>query len=124
MPFAYDNADAPFYSEAELGILPAQNWSTNGADTLSLWVRGDPANGTGDLYVTVQDSAGKTATATDATLVTAADWTQWKIPLSSLTGVNVKAVKKLILGVDSRNRVTKGAGMLFIDDIGFGRPAQ
>jgi hypothetical protein len=42
-----------------------------------------PANSPADLYVVVEDSAGKSATATDPTLVTAAAWTQWKIPLSS-----------------------------------------
>jgi hypothetical protein len=83
-----------------------------------------PANAPADLYVTVQDSAGKKATATHPTAVTTAAWTQWKIPLSSLTGVNLQAIKKLVIGVDSRTRPTKGAGMVFIDDIGFGKPAQ
>jgi hypothetical protein len=44
--------------------------------------------------------------------------------LSSLTGVNLKAVKKLAIGVDSRTSPTKGGGMVYIDDIGFGHPAQ
>jgi regulation of enolase protein 1 (concanavalin A-like superfamily) len=83
-----------------------------------------PANDPADLYVTVQDSAGKKATATNPTAVTTGAWTQWQIPLSSLTGVNLKAVKKLAIGVDSRNGPTKGAGIIFIDDIGFGHPAQ
>jgi hypothetical protein len=82
-----------------------------------------PANAAADLYVTVTDSAGKKATATNATAVTTAAWTQWQIPLSSFTGVNLKAIKKLVIGVDSRTRPTKGAGMVFIDDIGFGKPA-
>jgi hypothetical protein len=83
-----------------------------------------PANDPADLYVTVQDSAGKKATATNPTAVNSAAWTQWQVPLSSLTGVNLKAVKKLIIGVDSRTNPTKGAGMIYIDDIGFGHPAQ
>jgi hypothetical protein len=44
--------------------------------------------------------------------------------LSSFTGVNLKAIKKLVIGVDSRTRPTKGGGMVYIDDIGFGRPRQ
>ena len=43
------------------------------------------------LYVTVQDSAGKTATAINPTAVVSAEWTQWKIPLSSFAGVNRQA---------------------------------
>ena len=67
------------------------------------------ANDAADLYVTVQDSAGKTATATNPTAVTSAAWTQWKIPLSSFTGVNLSKVKKLSIGVGNRTSPTKGA---------------
>ncbi len=81
-----------------------------------------PANSPGDFYVTVQDSAGKTATVTNPTMVTSAVWTQWKIPLSSFTGVNTSKVKKLSLGVGNRASPTQGgAGKLYIDDISFGR---
>ncbi|MHC4518403.1 MAG: LamG domain-containing protein, partial [Planctomycetota bacterium] len=39
MPLEYNNADAPFYSEAELDLGSA-NWTANGADTLRLFVSG------------------------------------------------------------------------------------
>jgi hypothetical protein len=55
MPFSFNNEESPFYSEAEREFATAQNWTLNGADTLSLWTQDAPAN----LYVTVQDSAGK-----------------------------------------------------------------
>jgi regulation of enolase protein 1 (concanavalin A-like superfamily) len=84
-----------------------------------------PANGPGDFYIAVQDSAGKTATATNPTLVTTATWTQWTIPLSSLSGVNLSKVKKLTVGVGDRaSPKAGGAGKLYIDDIGFGKPLQ
>jgi hypothetical protein len=80
-----------------------------------------PANSPADLYVVVEDSAGKTATATDPTLVTAGAWTQWKVPLSSLTGVNLSRVKKLSIGAGNRaGPKAGGAGTLYFDDIGFG----
>jgi hypothetical protein len=83
----------------------------------------EPANSPADLYVTVQDSANKTATVTNSTIVTTTDWTQWKIPLSSFTGVNLSKVKKLFLGVGNRANPTQGGtGLLYIDDIGFGHP--
>ena len=82
-----------------------------------------PANSPTSVYVTVQDSTNKTATATNATAATSAEWTQWKIPFSSLTGVNLKSVKKLYLGAGSKsNPVQGGGGILYIDDIAFGRP--
>jgi hypothetical protein len=75
-------------------------------------------NGAASLYVTVEDSAGKSATASDPALANAAAWTEWKIPLSSLTGVNLAKVKKLYVGVgDKKNPAADGAGRIYIDDI-------
>jgi hypothetical protein len=59
------------------------------------------SNGAAPLYVTVEDKAGKskTATSADASATTASDWAEWRIPLSDLVGVNLAAVKKLTVGV-------------------------
>ncbi len=85
MPFLYDNESSPFYSEAEREFATAQNWTVSGADSLRLWVRDAPA----DLYVTVQDSAGQSATAANPPAATAGQWTRWVIPFSDLAGVNM-----------------------------------
>ena len=70
------------------------------------------------LYVTVEDSAGKKATATNADVVGAAAWTEFKIPLSSLAGVNLSKVKRLYLGVGDRNAPqADGNGLIYVDDI-------
>jgi len=75
-------------------------------------------NGKANLYVAVEDSAGKVATASDPALANTAAWTEWKIPLSSLTGVNLAKVKKLYIGVgDKANPAADGTGRIFIDDI-------
>jgi hypothetical protein len=75
-------------------------------------------NGAGNLYVVVEDSAGKTATATNATAVNSATWTNWKIPLSSFTGVSMSKVKKLYIGVGDRKATAAGgSGRIYIDDI-------
>jgi regulation of enolase protein 1 (concanavalin A-like superfamily) len=42
MPMDFNNTKTPFYSEAEQTFSPLQNWTTNGVDTLSLWVHGNP----------------------------------------------------------------------------------
>ena len=52
MPFEYNNVKTPFYSEAARTFDTPQNWTANGADTLSLYFRGraagfaDNGNGT------------------------------------------------------------------------------
>jgi regulation of enolase protein 1 (concanavalin A-like superfamily) len=83
------------------------------------------SNGIAPLYLTVEDKAGKKKTVVnpDAAAVTKGVWTEWKIPLSDLASVNLAAVKKLTIGVgDSANPKPGAAGMLYIDDIQFGRP--
>ncbi len=83
-----------------------------------------PGNGTDDLYVVVQDSSNKSAVVTnpDPAAVNANAWTEWRIPLSDLTGVNLSRVQTIYIGVGDRdNPQPDGAGRLFIDDIRVGR---
>ncbi len=125
MPLDFNNIKAPYYSEAEREFSPLQNWTTNGVDTLVLYVRGVATNAAGRLYVVVEDSAGKTAEAAnpDTSITKTATWTPWPIPLSSLTGVNLAKIKKMYIGVgDRRNPVAGGFGRLYIDDIRVTKP--
>ncbi len=77
----------------------------------------------------VTDNAGKSKLSVnpDPAAANAATWTQWKIPLSDLTAAGVKTskVQKITIGVgDKTNPKAGGAGTVFIDDIGYGHPAQ
>jgi hypothetical protein len=77
--------------------------------------------------VAVEDSAGhvKSVAHPDPAAVQTTDWQKWMIPLSSFQGVNPAAVKKLTIGVGDRNNPTAGGtGVIYIDDVGFGHPAQ
>jgi regulation of enolase protein 1 (concanavalin A-like superfamily) len=106
------------FSGAAVSSGPVGSWQVTA-------IGDDPqsANSPGDLYVTVQDSANKTATAVHPTAVTMAEWTEWKIPLSDFAGVNMTKVKRLYIGVGDRaNPTADGTGRTFIDDIAFGRP--
>jgi hypothetical protein len=83
---------------------------------------GLPRNSPQDLYVTVEDASNKKATATNPAIVTAGSWTEWRIPLSSFSGVNMTKVKKLYIGVGSKtNPQPGGAGRIYVDDIRVGR---
>jgi hypothetical protein len=122
MPLYYDNAAAPYYSEAERTWKTAQNWTVNGVADLTLYVRGEPDNVSAPLYVAVEDSAGhvKIVTHANADILTARTWAEWKIPLSDFAnaGVTLSAVKKMYIGVGSRTASTEGgAGVVYIDDI-------
>jgi hypothetical protein len=84
----------------------------------------NPANDPDQLYLVVQDSAGKSKTIVhpNAKATCVANWTQWLIPLKDITGVNMAAVKKMTIGVGSKSSPkASGGGMLYIDDIEYGR---
>jgi hypothetical protein len=52
-------------------------------------------------------------------------WTRWEIPLSDFTaaGVNLAAVKKIVIGLGDRSSAKAGgAGALYLDDIYVGGP--
>jgi regulation of enolase protein 1 (concanavalin A-like superfamily) len=77
------------------------------------------------LYVALQDTAGNSAVVNhpDPAATTIDVYTQWTIPLTDFTGVNLKAIKKMSIGVGSRGSVQPGsAGDLYIDDIGLKLP--
>ena len=125
MPLEYANGAAPFYSEAERD-LGNMNLNTNGADSLRLFVAGQADNTPESLYVAVEDANGKVAAVThpDAGITTGTEWTEWVIPFSDLAGVNLGRIATIYVGVGDRdNPAAGGAGLIFVDDIGYGRPA-
>jgi hypothetical protein len=113
------------HSSAATTIAEYAGAATTGGVTGSwkeAWIGDDPdrTNGAAALYAVVEDSAGKSVVVThpDPAAVNLAAWTQWKIPLSSLTGVNLAKVKKLYLGVGNRHApAADGFGRVYIDDI-------
>jgi hypothetical protein len=125
MPLDYAIVNSPWYSEAERQWATPQDWTAEGAATLHLFLRGNATNGSGTLYVAVEDSSGKVAVAANANpnIVRVGVWTQWEIPLSSFTGVNLAKVKKLYVGVgDRKTPAAGGSGRIYVDDIRVTRP--
>ena len=125
MPLDYDNGAAPFYSEAEYTFAASQDWTTNGVDTLLLFVHGQATNGVGPVYVTIQDASNRTTRIVhpNAALATVGQWTEWRIPLSEFAGVNLARVETIYIGVGDRDNPTpNGSGILYIDDIQVLRP--
>jgi len=125
MPLEYANAAAPFYSEADRTWASAQNWTVGGANSLRLYFQGLAENAPETLYVAVEDSAGHTAVVThpDPDAALAATWQPWTIPFGALTdaGVNLAAVETIYVGLGDRaNPTAGGAGIIYVDDIGFG----
>lgn len=84
-----------------------------------------PGNSQDALYVTLEDSTGKTRTLVhpDPAAVLTTTWTEWPIPLSDITGISLSKVKKVYVGVGSRSGpITNSTGRIYIDDIRLLRP--
>jgi hypothetical protein len=78
------------------------------------------------IYLTVEDNSGKSKTVMNPDSVATArmGWQPWTIPLSDLTsaGVKMTAVKSIVIGVGNKTSPTAGGtGVIYIDDIGYGR---
>ncbi len=72
------------------------------------------------MYVAVANSTGTPAVVYhDDPVATQIDtWTEWNIPLTDFTGVNLRAIKKLSIGVgDKNNPQAGGSGVMYFDDI-------
>lgn len=87
-----------------------------------------PAGNTPEsVYVAFEDAGGSVAVVThpDAALSARSGWTEWVVPYTELSGINLSNVQTMYIGVGNRNNPASGGkGTVFIDDIGYGRPAS
>jgi hypothetical protein len=118
MPFSYDNAAPPYYSEVYRTWDAPQDWAIY--DALTLYFHGRTDNEGDSLYVALVDRDGRTAVVVhpDPGIVGINKWTRWTIPFSDFTSVNAVAIKSLCIGVGNRdNPQPGGIGQICIDDI-------
>jgi len=112
-PIFYDNNLK--FSEAELPLSPAQDWTEHGVTTLVLYFHGDPSNSVEQMYVKVNGS--KVVYDGDPFDITKPIWKQWSIDLA-LFGVDLQSVTKLSIGFgDEANITAGGPGVVLIDEI-------
>jgi hypothetical protein len=125
MPLGYDNSGAggkARYSETFREWASPQDWTRYNIKALTLYFYGAAANSAEQLYVALEDNAGrvKVMNYADPAAVQKTAWQEWNIALSefSAAGVNVKAVKKMYIGLGNRASPTAGGtGTIYIDDI-------
>ncbi len=115
MPFAYSNTGGAAYSEAELTLTPAQDWTVSGVKTLTVYFHGTVGN-TGQLYLKVNGS--KVTYDGDAANLARTWWHLWNVDLASV-GTNLQNVTTLSIGIDGNG----ASGTLYFDDIGLYRVA-
>jgi len=115
MPFFYDNSGTARYSEAELTLSPAEDWTEHGITVLSLQFCGDPNNTADKMYVKLNGS--KVEYDGDAADIATLLWKQWTIDVASF-GTNLQNVTKLSIGFGDETSMTPGgSGKVLFDDI-------
>jgi len=118
MPLLYDNTEAAYSATTRQWAGP-QDWTRNGFDTLKIYIMGKTDNVADEMYITIEDEAGNSATMTqtDTSFMTAEAYSEWFIPIREFAGVDVTKVVKFTVGVGNRVTASGATGMLFIDDI-------
>ena len=109
MPFFYSNTGGAAYSEAELPLSPAQNWTEAQVKTLAVHFHGAEGN-TGQLYVKINGT--KVPYDGQASNLALTGWQAWNIDLAS-SGASLQNVTKLAVGIDGNG----ASGTLLFDDI-------
>ncbi len=118
--------DAAITTGVEFSNVAATGNVTGAWQIAEIGMTQPTGNSVEPLYVTLKDSSGKSKTvlSPDAFASARTGWQQWLIPLSefSAAGVKTNAVKSLVIGVGNRTAPTAGGtGIIYIDDVGFGR---
>ncbi|MDI6450466.1 LamG-like jellyroll fold domain-containing protein [Anaerobaca lacustris] len=117
------------HAAGELRTYEFDNISTTGNVTgewrvADVGVEQGEGNAPAPLYVVLEDATGKVAVVSHPDLVIRGGWNEWAIPLSDFAGINTSRVRTMYIGVGSRTSPTAGGtGVVYIDDIAFGKPA-
>ena len=132
MPMLYDNNKQGFsmYSEVEMTLSEARNWTDEGVNELSLWFNGGSSNSAEPLYVAVANLTGEPVVVAhnDPAASLIGVWTEWIIPLQTFAdqGIDLTDVDRIIIGVGTRGNLTTpgGTGKMFFDDVLLSRSIQ
>jgi len=117
--------DGAISTAAEFSSIATSGNVTGNWQTAEIGVAQPEGNAADAMYVRLEDSAGKSATVAnaDAAITVRPTWQEWKIPYSDLSGVNLGRIEKMVIGVGSATSPkAAGAGTVYVDDIGFGKP--
>ncbi len=124
---AVTSHDAAISTVAEISSISTTGTVTGAWQVAGIGATQPEGNTPEPLYVTVEDSAGKTATVRhpDAAVTARPEWHAWQIPRDDFGGVNLARVETMSIGVGNPdNPAAGGTGLIYIDDILFGHPSQ
>ncbi|HPC95505.1 MAG TPA: discoidin domain-containing protein [Sedimentisphaerales bacterium] len=119
--------DGAIVTAAEFSNLSTTGNVTGAWQTAEIGVAQPQGNSAESIYVALEDTTGKTKVVANpnASATASPGWTEWRIPFNDFTGVNLGRIQTMYIGVGNRTSPTAGGtGRIFIDDIGYGHPAD
>ncbi|MDI9430929.1 MAG: hypothetical protein QM570_04330 [Planctomycetota bacterium] len=111
---------------AEFSNLSTTGEVTGPWQTAAIGVAQPVGNSAEPMYVRLEDATGKSATivSADEAITARPTWQAWEISYGDLAGLDLSRIQKMAIGVGSKTSpIAGGTGTVYIDDIGFGRPA-
>ena len=116
---SHNAANSTVAEFTDISSSASGNWAVESIGTSDL------VNSAEQIYVKVTDSSNhsKTIVHDNPAATQTAQWTQWNIPLSELTGVNLSEVEELAIGVGDGSSDGE-AGRIYIDELRLTRSAD
>jgi hypothetical protein len=109
---AYVQAQATFSGITLAGTITGATWTHQ-----DIGIR---SNGPERMFVAIQGTTGPQAIVynTDPQAATRNTWTEWNIPLTAFTGINLSNVDRISIGFGTKGNTSPGgSGLMYFDDI-------
>jgi hypothetical protein len=109
---AYVQAQATFSNITLAGTITGATWTDQ-----DIGIRSNQAE---RMFVAIQGTTGPQAIVyhTDPQAVLRNTWTEWNIPLTAFTGINLSNVDRISIGFGTRGNTSPGgSGLVYFDDI-------
>ncbi|MFC1603834.1 hypothetical protein ACFL5F_02295 [Planctomycetota bacterium] len=132
MPVLYDNNKQGYamYSEVEMTLSEARDWTDEGVGTLTIWFRGILNNDAERMYVALSNQTGVPVVVyhDDPAATQIGAWTEWVILLQSFAdqGIDLTDINKIAFGIGTQGNMTTpgGSGKMLFDDIRLYRSSE
>jgi regulation of enolase protein 1 (concanavalin A-like superfamily) len=123
---ALTSHEAATSTAAEFSNVAMTGSVTGAWQTAEIGATQPVGNSAEPMYVRIEDSTGKSVMVVnpDEAITLHSTWQEWAISYADLAGVNLSRIQKMVIGVGSKTSPKAGGtGTVYIDDVGFGRPA-
>jgi hypothetical protein len=122
MKLIYNNAVAPYYSEASSGNIWQKDFTAFNLKALDVWYYGNAANTAEKMYVTLSDGTNSATVQNPNNISQSPTWQIWNIATSDFKAanpnLNLTNITSLKVGMGTKSApAAGGTGTVYIDNI-------